>query len=104
MGERETRGPACRIAGRPARPNIWCTPDAGTSFFSPRLPLSNVKHDRTRGQVDAGGERFGANDEGHEFFEEEVLDDHLVPGQDAGVVYAHAAQQHLAQLGTDALG
>ncbi len=61
------------------------------------------EYDRTCGQVDAGRQSLSADDKGNQFAQEQLLHDFLMPGKDARVMDADAANEHLPQFGTDAL-
>ena len=68
-------------------------------FHLARLPFEERRqHHAARRQVDAGGQRFGADADRKELLLEEVFHDAAIFGQHAGMMHAHAPLQDLLEL------
>jgi len=90
---------------RPAGPAHDLVRRAGVDqFLLARRPLhQRGQHHRPRRQVDPRRQCLGTDRHGQRLLHEQVLDDAAVLRQQAGVMHADAAPQHLHQLRPDAL-
>ena len=107
---RRPRGPGRRRSrwssncGRPARPKIWWAVLASISFCLPSGPFtSDVSTTERAGRLMPDASVSVQTHDRQQLALEQVLDDPAILRQQAGVMDADAAVQHLLQLRADAL-
>ena len=102
---RECKDVSFGIELRPAGSTKYLMRDAGVDQrLLTRRTFQQIGHQyRSSGQVHAGCQCFCANANRQQLLLEEILDDPLVPRQDAGVVNSDTAQDDRFELRADAL-